>query len=272
MRYSIAFYLHRQIQIKRFQQYAPCDALNPYIKQFYISENPVAETYKVLPVPGVVIGFQYAGALTLVDGSGKSQLSEAGITGFADRFRTYHNTAGIGTVLVYFTETGLSHFTDCPANHLFSESVSLDHLFKRAKVDEVTSRLSDASSDVERISIVERFLLSEIKHTATNQMLRAAVDSIYQSNGALKIGDLGRQLYTSTSVLERRFKTDIGVTPKKFASIVRFNSILNDLRAGTSLLDICYHNNYFDQAHFIRDFKNFTGETPHDFRRLQAVI
>lgn len=253
------------MQTKRFQQYPPGERLKAYVKRFCISENPAAETYKVLPVPGVVIGFQYAGALTLLEGSTKSALSNAGITGFADSFRTYQNTAGIGTVLVYFTETGLSNFTDCPVSHLFCESISLEHLFNRAKVNEVTARLSAADSDVERIAIVERFLFSELKTFDTNRMLNEAIHRIYQSKGTLRINDLGKQLYTSASVLERRFKNDVGVTPKKFASIVRFNNILEALRGGAPLLDVCYNNNYFDQAHFIRDFKTFTGETPTGF-------
>ena len=59
----------------------------------------------------------------------------------------------------------------------------------------------------------------------------------------------------------------MGTTPKKFASIIRFNTVLDDLKTAKSLTEICYENNFFDQAHFIKDFKHFTGDTPEDFKR-----
>jgi len=60
----------------------------------------------------------------------------------------------------------------------------------------------------------------------------------------------------------------VATTPKKFASIVRFNCVLSDLSNIKSLTDICYENNFFDQAHFIKDFKQYTGDTPETFKRF----
>jgi len=57
----------------------------------------------------------------------------------------------------------------------------------------------------------------------------------------------------------------VGTTPKKFASIVRFNAVPDDM-SKRSLTEICYENNFFDQAHFIRDVKQYTGDTPEKFR------
>ena len=59
----------------------------------------------------------------------------------------------------------------------------------------------------------------------------------------------------------------VGTTPKKFASIVRFN-VPNDFTNIKSLTDICYENNFFDQAHFINDFKQYTVDTPETLKRF----
>ena len=91
---------------------------------------------------------------------------------------------------------------------------------------------------------------------------------IYQSNGTVRIKELNEKLFISQSPFEKRFRKVVGTTPKKFASIVRFNSILNSLDKTKSLTEICYENNFFDQAHFIKDFKQFTGETPENFKRF----
>ena len=66
---------------------------------------------------------------------------------------------------------------------------------------------------------------------------------------------------------EKRFRKVVGTTAKKFASIVRFNSVLDHMNETKSLSEICYENHFFDQAHFIKDFKQFTGDTPDNFKR-----
>ena len=95
-----------------------------------------------------------------------------------------------------------------------------------------------------------------------------AAKLIYQSKGTIKISEFHEKLFISQSPFEKRFRKLVGTTPKKFASIVRFNSVLNDLPNIKSLTDICYENNFFDQAHFIKDFKQYTGDTPETFKRL----
>jgi len=60
----------------------------------------------------------------------------------------------------------------------------------------------------------------------------------------------------------------VGTTAKKFASIVRFNTVLDNLNETKTLTEICYEKNFFDQAHFIKDFKQFTGDTPENFKRF----
>jgi AraC-like DNA-binding protein len=79
---------------------------------------------------------------------------------------------------------------------------------------------------------------------------------------------LNEKLFISQSPFEKRFRKVVGTTAKKFASIVRFNSVLDNLSKSKSLTEICYENNFFDQAHFIKDFKQFTGDTPENFKRF----
>jgi AraC-like DNA-binding protein len=95
-----------------------------------------------------------------------------------------------------------------------------------------------------------------------------AVNLIYQSKGTIKIKELSETLFISQSPFEKRFRKLVGTTPKKFASIVRFNTVLNNLNSAKSLTEICYENNFFDQAHFIKNFKQYTGDTPEQFKRF----
>jgi AraC-like DNA-binding protein len=252
----------------KFDTYFPTEQLKPYIKYFVVSENEVESEYKVFPSSGLVIGFQYKGRLTSIKDGTISNLTSAGITGITDSYKIFKNSADIGTILVYFTEIGFSHFASHPVNELFNQSLSLDHVLDKGKISEVEEKLASATTDKQRLKTVEQFLLSQLKDIQTDKLISEAVKLIYQHNGNIRIKELNERLFISQSPFEKRFRKVVGTTPKKFASIIRFNSILNGLNESKSLIEICHENNFFDQAHFIKDFKHFTGDTPEHFKRF----
>lgn len=220
-----------------------------------------------MPGTSLVLGFQYAGRLSMIDREEQTQLSTAGITGMLDKFRNFRNSRNTGTILVYFTETGLAHFTFCPANELFNQSISLEHIFDKQLIPETEEKLSLAKTDAQRIVAVENFFISQLKEVQKDQLITEAVKMIYDHKGNIRIADLSKKLLTSQSPLEKRFRKLVGATPKKFASIVRFNAVLEDMNSTRSITEICYEHNFFDPAHFIHDFKQFTGSAPDQFRK-----
>lgn len=252
----------------KFDKHFPTDKLRDYIKYYVVSENNLESQYKVFPSSGLVIGFQYKGQLATVNNNTENRLTSAGITGISDSYKIFKNSVDIGTILVYFTETGFTHFASHPANELFNLSLSLDDIFEKSKVNEVEEKLAIASTDKQRIKIVEQFLCAQLKDIETDQLIVEAIKLIYQSKGTIRVKDLNEKLFISQSPFEKRFRKVVGTTAKKFASIVRFNSVLDNMNETKSLTEICYENNFFDQAHFIKDFKQFTGDTPENFKRF----
>jgi AraC-like DNA-binding protein len=253
----------------KFDITIPTERLQPYIRKFVVSENPVENIYKVFPSTGLVVGFQYRGQLGHIYNNQETKLTPAGITGISDHFKIFTNSADTGSILVYFTEVGLNYFTSRPANELFNQSISLENIFDKYLVSHVEEKLALATTDAQRIHIVEQFLLSQLRDIKNDKLIVEAVKLIYQSKGTIKIRELNEKLFISQSPFEKRFRKLVGTTPKKFASIVRFNCVLNDLSNIKSLTDICYENNFFDQAHFIKDFKQYTGDTPETFKRFK---
>lgn len=251
----------------RFDKFMPSERLRPYVKHFVVSENTQAFAYKVFPSSGLVIGFQYRGSLSLLQHGSVNNLAAAGITGIADSYKVFSNSADIGSILVYFTETGFAHFSSQPVNELFNQSISLDHLFDKSKLTETEEKLALVKTDRQRIQVVERLLLSQLKDIQSDKLIMEAVKMIYASKGTIRIKELNEKLFISQSPFEKRFRKLVGTTPKKFASIVRFNTVLDSLGKVKSLTELCYDNNFFDQAHFIKDFKQFTGDTPEHLKR-----
>jgi AraC-like DNA-binding protein len=252
----------------KFDKHFPTDKLKDYIKYYVVSEKDAESEYKVFPSSGLVIGFQYKGQLSSIKDKTFNKLTSAGITGISDSYKIFKNSADIGTILVYFTEIGFAHFASHPANELFNLSLSLDDIFGKAEISEVDEKLLTATTDKQRIKVVEQFFLSQLKDIQTDKLIVEAVKLIYQSKGAIRVKELNEKLCISQSPFEKRFRKVVGTTPKKFTSIIRFNSVLDNLNETKSLTEICYENNFFDQAHFIKDFKHFTGQTPENFKRF----
>ena len=224
-------------------------------------------TYKVLPDTGVVISFQFKGRLFSMEDGRSTALDSSGISGLADHSRTFRNLSGTGTVLVFFKEAGAAPFFRQPLHEVFRQSVSLDSFMLRSELLSLEEQLAEAPTNPERIARLEKFLLGRLSKTEPDKMVATALALIHQSKGNIRIADLARQLHTSQSPLEKKFRAAVGASPKKFASIVRMKNVLRQYPATGSLTELSYEAGFYDQAHFIREFKAFTGDTPEDFFR-----
>lgn len=248
-----------------FQAYLPRPQLRPYIKRFVISETANAQDYKILPDTSLVMGFQYSGQLAYLDNDTSVTLSTAGITGLTDTFRIFRSSNTIGSVLVIFTETGAHAFFREPLHELFRESLALDTLIRSPAVSRLQERLADTLTDRGKIEWVEDFLLSHWQQRTPDLLVDAALFHIHQTKGTLRINELADRLCISQSPLEKRFRQIVGASPKKFSSIVRLQHAIHRLRSPHSLVETGLDAGYFDQAHFSKEFKAFTGATPLEF-------
>lgn len=221
--------------------------------------------YKVLPDTGLVIGFQYKGGLSYLDGNLETKLSKSGVTGLRDSYRIFKNSPDTGSVLVFFKEAGASFFFKEPIHEFFRESLSLEHFMLRSELMVLEENLCEADADEKRIAVIEQFLISRIRPAATDELVTGALALIHSSRGNIRIKDLAAQLHISQSPLEKRFRHTVGTSPKKFASIVRFKHAMQQYEGQRTLTDLGYEAGFYDQAHFIKEFRNFTGENPEAF-------
>ena len=252
----------------KFEKYYPSGILKDYIKYFVVSENHLESEYKVYPSMGLVLGFQFKGQLASIKNNCAFNLTRSGITGLTGHYNVYRNSAHTGTVLVYFRETGFTHFTSCHANELFNQSLSLEDIFDKAKLKETEEKLDCSVTDKQRIEAVEQFLLKQLRNIKTDILIAEGVKVLYQTQGRIRIKQLHEKLCISQSPFEKRFRKIVGTSPKKFASLIRFNMVLESLHNSQSLTEVAYQNYFYDQAHFIKSFKQYTGATPETFRQF----
>jgi AraC-like DNA-binding protein len=84
----------------------------------------------------------------------------------------------------------------------------------------------------------------------------------------VKITQLAQQLFISQSRFEKRFRRIVGTSAKKFAGIVRLRCLLEMSVNERNLTTLGLSAGYFDQAHFIKDFRSMTGETPGEYFKI----
>lgn len=117
-----------------------------------------------------------------------------------------------------------------------------------------------------------------IKHTTTyldqfflgklskpKYSLLPVIEDIYLHDGKISIREIAERHFTTSRHLERHFKYDIGVSPKEFINIVRYQSAYQQLQNNNlhkSLLQIAYESGYYDHSHLTNEIKKYTGTTP----------
>lgn len=130
------------------------------------------------------------------------------------------------------------------------------------------ARIIESEEDTAtQIRILEEFFLKKLNYKLIDpkhKLLEYAVRTIYHRE-VNSINDLTRDLGVQERTLQRLFKERVGISPKFFLKIVRFQKTFKYLKRNCNLTSISYECGYFDQAHFIRDFKFFTGCTPSEY-------
>ncbi|TGL63552.1 AraC family transcriptional regulator [Leptospira sarikeiensis] len=222
-----------------------------------------SETYTVLPGENCVIGIQTKGKILLEDGKVSKPLTKAGVTGILTGSRTFSNEKDTRSILIQISPLLLSLRISVPMNELKDQSLSLDHFFSKQELSEFLSDCEEAElKNSDPNEIWQKFWKSGSIKEDKEPFLSEAISRIKNSLGEIGIKGLAKDLGVSQSSLERGFKSRMGLNPKEYASLVRFRNIFKFYNSSTSLTRIGLESGYYDQAHFIREFKRKTGISP----------
>lgn len=135
----------------------------------------------------------------------------------------------------------------------------------------LAERLGNLRTWEERFAALDRLLLAAAARAAPPPgWIRWVAERLTVSGGQAPVLELARQAGVSRKHLAETFRAELGMTPKRFARLVRFDGLLRRLRGGADGRDwtlAALDHGYYDQAHFVREFRAFTGLTPGELRR-----
>ena len=124
----------------------------------------------------------------------------------------------------------------------------------------------------ERITIMSYYFYNKLqnyKHKETQLIPHLIQNKLLTHD--ISLNSLTKELKISRRHFERLFKENIGISPKKYQSILRFEQVLSTIKDEKFLTEIAYNLNYTDQSHLIKEFKKYSGLTPKKYIQLNTV-
>jgi AraC-like DNA-binding protein len=261
----------------RYYEYQPSPLLRPYVECFWVARSalpaPTRRREILLPDGTTQLLFSFGGGYRRFEAPDTRQgveIAGSHLVGMRTH-GVFIEQQGLEDIFaIRFRAGGLSPFITVPPAAIVQQSISLDLLFGPI-ADELETMIFEATTTEERIAIAERVLLRLLAawepRADAQRHLRRAVARIHSSRGTISIERLGRDLGLSYRTMDRAFNRYLGIPPKRLARIIRFNYALSLIHrsAGACHARTALEAGYSDQAHMIRDFREFTHTTPTDF-------
>ena len=225
---------------------------------------------KILPDGIVEIVFHYEQPFITTNYNGKKIKQPKGFAvSQMKHFIEIESDGKIGFISVRFYPWGAHHFFKTPIKSFIDGTISIKELWPN-DYQFVLNELRNLN-DEDKVLFIQDFLLKQfdpIKYEIVE-----AIKLIRNSKGKMTIEEISEQTNISYKQLERNFKATIGVTPKTFSRTTRFLHLCHHLKdyENKSFTEIAFDLGYYDQAHFIKEFKEFSGLTPKEYFEKENI-
>lgn len=249
----------------RYHEFQPHPPLNRFIECFWTltgeSELASSAAQPILPDGCVELILNFGAPFREVRQDGINELQPLNfLVGQMTRPIHITPTANVDLLGIRFHPGGTAPFIRSPMSELTNRILALGSLDRTFEKDLLAAAYRSANL-AERINAVERTLTSQVRDHAARLMDLTA--NAVRHHGNIKIDQLADDAGMSSRQLERRFLQEVGIGPKLFCRILRFQQVFRAVEDNsTSWAAVAVDCGYYDQAHLIRDFQEFAEQTP----------
>ena len=186
------------------------------------------------------------------------------LTGMSTRFHLIDTDEQAYAAGIVFRAGGTVPFVAPPAYELSDAEVPLDCLWGRSSVQRVRDQLLSASSPDAALDRLEATLEQVWREKAAHPAVQHALRTFRADPAVARVREVTDQIALSPKRFIERFKADVGVTPKRYCRLLRFQRVVSHAHqsAPTDWAGLALDCGYFDQAHLIHEFREFSGLTP----------
>lgn len=248
--------------------------LAPYIDTMWQFEAdfgvPLEDNRVIAPNGKAKFIYTYTNALSTLENGLLTPYKEADILfiGIWDKPVTLVSKARTtGTIGIELTPSGLHRFTRFSAVEIVNKIFSFSDIYGLPG-NELIQRIGNEDDISRRIDLIQQFLIQIIRiNNRNNLLIDYTTEMIHATSGLVTIQELERKTGYSKRYLDQLFKNHLGISPKTFGTIIRFQHFYKAWANSDSLrfYQEDLHELYYDQAHFIKEFKRYTGYSPKQY-------
>lgn len=261
-----------------FVEHHPAGPLGLHIESIWFAAREALPHRRERALPtgrvDIVIPLQQDGVLRYdsLDAAQPRLLRGGVVVGVHDRFFV-RGTGGASTVIgVHFRPGGAAAFFGGALPDLRNRTAPLEAVWGRAASD-LREQLLAARTVGQKIALVEQALLARrAEPTEGDRMVALALDAFSRDPASARVDVVQEASGCSPQRFNRCFEAAVGITPKRYARVLRFTALLPRL-ARPGLRDgarLAAEGGYSDQSHLIHEFVRLAGMTPGDYRPVQA--
>lgn len=252
----------------KLRSHQPCRALQPFLN-CYVSLTDNQESWEQILIPSSIqnLGFIFGGSMT--SSLDKDNLvSRSFVVGQQEQPQIANFGKGLEIITIFFKPTGMHSLFGFPMQLFTDKAIDFELICCNQDKYQV-QKILESPTTVQRIAAIETFLLAKLsgKSTYNSQRIEYASHLIIDRRGNIPINRLALELNMSKRNLERHFIEEVGISPKSFSGVSRMKKILEliELNSNITWRDVSKNFEYTDHAHFIHEFRKFTGKAPHEY-------
>ena len=263
----------------RYKKFFPCSILSPFVECYFIwdSEGSLETTMVIESPPNgfCSIVFNYADPYYLQNKKyERLAVPMQFISGQSIYSYKLFLEGEIGVAGIVFKPAALATIFHLPIYEYTEERINLYKVFKKSIVDKYANEIK-ISSEEQKVHLLEEFLMQQYRiQKPEPDYIDQAANFIVEHNGLLQVSDLLKDSCMSRRSFERKFFQKVGLSPKYYARVRRIGYLLSFV-AGKRTADwpkIFSECEFYDQAHFIKDFKEFTGRSPQQYLKENTEL
>ena len=194
--------------------------------------------------------------------------------------RSHHvviDTARVSSVMgVVFRPGAARAFLAAPAIAFCDQAIHLDLVWGGRSADQLLDRLRQGRTAEARLRIVEEALLDRMqtfkeKHLPMHPIMQYALHAFGNAPHIRTVADVSREIGWSRRWLSHAFAEQVGMTPKRYCRLLRFQHLLREIASQGSVdwADIALTGGFYDQAHLVHEFRAFSGLSPETFLKSE---
>jgi len=274
----------RQTMQMRLQNIEPHPLLKEYIKKMWLFESsgkmPVDDLKLVVPNGHIKLSVAFRnGIVASVNGQEfTSKEQNISLTGLVDVpvILDVEKDVATGTIVVEFNPQGAYRFFHLSLNNIKNQIRPLTDILG-AVARQLEEQISNVESVEGKVTLLQQFLLSQFMQHGEDSIFEYCVAKITSSKGKITVQELEKRTGYSSRWLNMKFKDRLGISPKNLSTIIRFNQYYNAVANNNEMgfMQNAFYDYYYDQSHFLKEFKRFTGlshsgfeNTTNDFGKL----